>query len=114
MTELLSANSITSALNKGNNPIHIYIGYSGGVDSHVLLHLCASITTIKAKITAVYVHHGLQVEAESWAEHCKKTAENLGIDFMVLRVNAVPSQGESPEEAARNARHKTNRLAARK
>ncbi|MEY3289204.1 MAG: tRNA lysidine(34) synthetase TilS [Pseudomonadota bacterium] len=105
MTELLSANSITSALNQGNNPTHIYIGYSGGVDSHALLHLCASITTIKARITAVYVHHGLQVEAESWAEHCKKTAENLGVDFMVLRVNAVPSQGESPEEAARNARY---------
>ena len=105
MTELLSAHFIESALNRCNNLAHIYIGYSGGVDSHVLLHLCASITSLKDRITAVYVHHGLQAEAESWARHCKKTAESLGVDFIVLRVNAVPSQGESPEEAARNARY---------
>jgi tRNA(Ile)-lysidine synthase len=73
MTELLSAYSIESALNQCNNPAHIYIGYSGGVDSHVLLHLCASITRLKDRITAVYVHHGLQVEAEVWAKHCKKS-----------------------------------------
>jgi tRNA(Ile)-lysidine synthase len=105
MTELLSTHPIELALNKCNNPAHIYIGYSGGVDSHVLLHLCASITRLKGKMTAVYVHHGLQVEAESWARHCKKSAESLGVDFIVLRVNAVASQGESPEEAARNARY---------
>ena len=106
MTELLSAHSIISALNQYNNLGHVYIGYSGGVDSHVLLHLCASITELKNKITAVYVHHGLQAEAESWARHCKKTAESLGVNFVLLRVNAVAGQGESPEEAARNARYK--------
>ena len=105
MTELLSSHSIEAALAQCNNPAHIYIGYSGGVDSHVLLHLCASIASLKDKITAVYVHHGLQAEAESWAKHCKKTAETLGVDFKLLRVNAVASQGESPEEAARNARY---------
>lgn len=105
MSELLSAHSIESALNQCNNPEHIYIGYSGGVDSHVLLHLCTSITRLKDRITAVYVHHGLQSEAESWARHCKKTAESLGVGFILLRVNAVASQGESPEEAARNARY---------
>jgi tRNA(Ile)-lysidine synthase len=51
------------------------------------------------------VHHGLQAAAESWARHCKATAKNLGVDFIMLRVNAVASQGESPEEAARNARY---------
>ena len=105
MPELLSTHSIESALTQCNNPKHIYIGYSGGVDSHVLLHLCASITRLKNNITAVYVHHGLQVEADSWATHCKKMAERLGVNFILLRVNAFPSQGESPEEAARNARY---------
>ena len=105
MTQLLSSHSIESALSQCNNVARIYIGYSGGVDSHVLLHLCSSITTLRDKITAVYVHHGLQAEAESWARHCEKTAQNLGVDFLVLRVNAVASRGESPEEAARNARY---------
>ena len=105
MSELLSSHPIESALNQFNNVAHIYIGYSGGVDSHVLLHLCASITTLKDKITAVYIHHGLQSEAESWARHCEKTAQSLGVEFIVLRVNAVANKGESPEEAARNARY---------
>jgi len=83
----------------------IYVAYSGGVDSHVLLHCCASISQLKDKITAVYVHHGLQPEAEFWAGHCEKTAKDLGVEFLTLRVNAKAAPGESPEEAARNARY---------
>ena len=105
MAELLSSLSIESALTQYHNPPHIYIGYSGGIDSHVLLHLCASMAHLKEKITAVYVHHGLQLEADAWAEHCKKTATDLGVDFKVIRVDAIAGQGESPEEVARNARY---------
>ena len=105
MTKPLTAQTIESALTRRHNLNHIYIGYSGGVDSHVLLHLCASTPGLKDKITAVYVHHGLQVEAEAWALHCKETAEILGVNFILLRVNAVADPGESPEEAARNARY---------
>jgi len=102
---MLSSQVIESALDQHKQPRHVYIAYSGGVDSHVLLHLCASIKPLKDKITAVYVHHGLQAEAESWDKHCEKTAEELGVNFLVLRVNAVAMSGESPEEAARNARY---------
>ena len=105
MTEPLTAQTIESALTRCHNPKHLYIGYSGGVDSHVLLHLCASMPGLKDKITAVYVHHGLQAEAESWATHCKKTAESLGVGFILLLVNAVADLGERHEEAARNARY---------
>lgn len=83
----------------------VYVAYSGGVDSHVLLHLCASILQLKDKLTAVYVHHGLQAEAEAWAGHCEKIAKDLGVEFLTLRVNARAGAGESPEEAARNARY---------
>ena len=84
---------------------HIYIGYSGGVDSHVLLHACAMLPDIKPKIIAVYIHHGLQTQADSWAEHCQKITEDLRLKFVMCAVNAAPSLGESPEEAARNARY---------
>lgn len=96
---------IVKQLDIGNERQRFYIGYSGGIDSHVLLHLCASITQLKDKLTAVYVHHGLQAEAEPWARHCENTAKDLGIEFLTLRVNAKPVRGESPEEAARNARY---------
>jgi tRNA(Ile)-lysidine synthase len=83
----------------------IYIAYSGGVDSHVLLHCCASMVQLKGKLTAVYVDHGLQAAAKSWAGHCEQTAKDLAVDFLMLRVNAEAARGESPEEAARNARY---------
>ena len=84
---------------------HIYIAYSGGLDSHVLLHLCSQQQTIKTKLTAVYVHHGLQKEADNWSIHCQQQAKKLGVNFKVLHVNAKPSNQQSPEEAARDARY---------
>jgi tRNA(Ile)-lysidine synthase len=84
---------------------NIFIAYSGGVDSHVLLHLCAQKPLVKDKITAVYIHHGLQQEADCWQDHCQTTARDLGVDFCSFHVNANPQMGQSPEEAARNARY---------
>jgi tRNA(Ile)-lysidine synthase len=83
----------------------IYIAYSGGLDSHVLLHLCATSKLVKHKITAVYIDHGLQAEADAWSEHCGKIANQLGVRFKAISVVAVAQRGESPEEAARIARY---------
>ncbi|NOQ63185.1 MAG: tRNA lysidine(34) synthetase TilS [Methyloprofundus sp.] len=81
------------------------IGYSGGVDSHVLLHLLADLNEFKGKITAVYIHHGLQDCADDWAEHCAQVAADLSVNFKVIHVNALAAKGQSPEEAARDARY---------
>jgi tRNA(Ile)-lysidine synthase len=83
----------------------IYIAYSGGMDSHALLHLCSSIQELRPKITAVYIHHGLQIEADKWDKHCKSVALALDVQFNCLTVNAQKEAGQSPEEAARNARY---------
>ncbi len=83
----------------------IYVAYSGGIDSHVLLHLCATDPHLKTKSTAVYVNHGLQAEADDWEKHCRSVCEALRVKFLPIRVNATAAPGESPEEAARNARY---------
>lgn len=88
--------------NSGN----IYIAYSGGIDSHVLLHLCAGQADLHSRITAVYVHHGLQAQADDWAAHCGSQATALGVDFLCLNVDAKAANGESPEAAARQARYR--------
>ena len=106
--QLFNAMKISRAfLKRIENSLHVYIAYSGGLDSHVLLHLCSQQQTIKTKLTAVYVHHGLQKEADSWSIHCQQQAEQLRVNFKVLRVNAKPSNKQSPEEAARDARYQT-------
>ncbi|RLA25581.1 MAG: tRNA lysidine(34) synthetase TilS [Gammaproteobacteria bacterium] len=84
---------------------NIFVGYSGGIDSHVLLHLLSRVPELKSKIIAVYIHHGLQAEADAWAIHGQKTAQVLAVKFQIIHVNAQAKSGESPEAAARNARY---------
>ena len=84
----------------------IFIGFSGGIDSTVLLHLCVTQATLKAKLVAVYVNHGLQSQADDWGNHCRQQANLLGIEFLHINVDAKSTSGESPEAAARNARYR--------
>ncbi len=82
------------------------VGYSGGLDSHVLLHLCARFRGKRGgEFMAVHVNHGLHSDAGRWQEHCQSICEDLGIPFESIAVDARSRSGESPEEAARNARY---------
>ena len=83
----------------------VFVAYSGGIDSHVLLHKCATNNQLKNKLTAVYINHGLQAQADQWENHCRQICLNLKVNFLTVKVNAAAKLGESPEEAARNARY---------
>ncbi len=79
------------------------VAYSGGVDSHVLLHLCHAAGL---PLLAVHIHHGLQTEADDWDRHCAGVCRQLGIHYRCIHVDAIPEPGESPEDSARNARYR--------
>lgn len=79
------------------------VGYSGGLDSTVLLHLLASAPRA-AGLRAVHVHHGLHPHADAWAQHCERTCAALGVPLDIVRVTVVPD-GNGLEAAARAARH---------
>lgn len=81
----------------------IWVAYSGGVDSHVLLHSLVKYT--QARPIAVHIHHGLQAAADGWVEHCRTQASHLGITIEIIKVDAQPQPGQSPEQAARQARY---------
>lgn len=83
----------------------IYLGYSGGIDSQVMLHSLAMHPVLKHKLIAVHVHHGLQVIADQWAVFCQQQSANLKIPFRLIKVDARPRVGQSLEEAARIARY---------
>ncbi len=87
----------------------VFVAYSGGLDSTVLLDLCVGLPVLAGKIVAVYVDHGLQAESAGWGEHCRRQAESLGVDFELLTVDARACNGESPEAAAREARYRALR-----
>lgn len=89
-------------------PSSYWVAYSGGLDSHVLLHLAARLAAERPgfpKLAAVHVHHGLLADADRWTEHCGRVCDELNVPLEILRVNAGAKAGESPEEAARNARY---------
>ena len=108
----LSLEHFRSVLRSVPCPLRYWIAYSGGLDSHVLVHLCAHIQSAKrlpSSFLAVHIHHGLQPQADAWAGHCRRVCANLNIQFLEIRVDARPQPGQSPEEAARNARYRAFR-----
>ncbi len=86
---------------------HYRVAYSGGCDSHVLLHALASIRDQLSvtQISALHINHGLADEADLWAAHCEKVATELGVAFQAVSVDGMGVRGESPEAAARRARY---------
>jgi tRNA(Ile)-lysidine synthase len=84
----------------------ILIGYSGGLDSSVLLHLLARDADLRGRgLRAIHVHHGLHTQADAWAAHCEHACAALGVPLQVVRVAVDASSGLGIEGAARAARH---------
>ncbi len=92
-------NILTSLTNKK----HYCIAYSGGIDSHVLLHLSAQIKT--CNIRAVHINHGFSVNANEWERHCQQVCENLAIPFSAYRLAIKINPGDSLEAVAREQRY---------
>lgn len=85
-------------------PLPLAVAYSGGADSTVLL--LAAAQRWPGQVHAIHVHHGLQDAADAFEQHCSAMCERLGVPLHVRRVAARNAPGESPEDAARNARYR--------
>jgi tRNA(Ile)-lysidine synthase len=84
----------------------VCVGYSGGLDSTVLLH--ALHDTARAEdgvLSAVHVHHGLSPNADAWAERCVAQCARLSIPIDVVRVALDRTSRLGIEGEARRARY---------
>ncbi len=83
------------------------VAFSGGMDSHVLLHALAGRETVgnKGGLCAIHVNHGLHPEAGGWASHCERICRDLGVALEVVRVEVSDWAAVGPEAAARQARY---------
>ncbi|MGH8461783.1 MAG: tRNA lysidine(34) synthetase TilS [Stenotrophobium sp.] len=81
----------------------VWVAYSGGLDSTVLLHALASQRV--PGLRAVHIHHGLQELADDWVRHCRAQCATLGVELEVLRVRVEDTHAAGPEAAAREARY---------
>lgn len=88
----------------------LLVGYSGGLDSTVLLHALALLAP--GRVRAVHVNHRLQPRADEWAEHCRGECAALGVPLEVRTVRVQPA-GQGLEAAARQVRHEALRAGLR-
>ena len=83
------------------NPSHIIIGYSGGIDSSVILNVLSQIQSIP--ITAIHINHNINIDSNNWQIHCNEVCESLNINFISHKLGTCP-KGESFEAWASNQR----------
>ena len=81
----------------------LVVALSGGADSTAMLLACAQ--RWPGQVRAVHIHHGLQAAADQFAQHCETLCARWQVPLVVHHVQAQHASGESPEEAARNARY---------
>ena len=81
----------------------ILIGYSGGMDSLVLLQLARQRYGVAA-LLAVHVHHGLSPNADRWERYCLQACADLGVRCHAERVLVGAGRG-GLEARARAARY---------
>ncbi len=80
------------------------VGFSGGLDSQVLLHAITELE-LKIPILAVHINHSIQDESDQWQADCESTAKGLKVDFFSQKVDGMNPRGESPEAWARTKRY---------
>ena len=81
----------------------VTVAYSGGLDSHVLLHALASWLE-PGHLQALHINHQLSPQADSWQAHCAEICANLQVAFISRKITV--STSGSLETAAREARYR--------
>jgi len=105
---LFSPDELLAQLNTYPKAHCLWVAYSGGLDSHVLL---ATLTRLRTQLIpmpqlrAIHVHHGLHSQADQWVIHCQQVCADLKVPLTVLRVMVSPQARESLEACAREARY---------
>lgn len=82
-------------------PSHIFVGYSGGIDSSVIIEIVSQINNIP--VTAIHINHAINHNADSWENHCRTVCSNKNIQFISHKLEKAP-KGESFEAWASNQR----------
>jgi len=83
----------------------VCVGFSGGLDSTVLLSVLGGLRDRAGyALEAMHVHHGLSPNADAWAASCEAFARGIGVPLRVERVRVDRDDPAGLEAAARRAR----------
>jgi tRNA(Ile)-lysidine synthase len=100
----VSADSIDRAIDAALTESfgRIVLGFSGGLDSTVLLHAARERVDDPTRLLALHVDHGINPKSGDWARHCESVSASIGVAFVARRVQ-VAASGEASARAARFA-----------
>ncbi|WP_313773302.1 tRNA lysidine(34) synthetase TilS [Enterobacter huaxiensis] len=84
----------------------LLVGFSGGLDSTVLLHRLKLWRDREpdVQLRAMHIHHGLSPHADGWVVHCEALCATWDIPLRVERVT-LQDEGLGVEAQARKARY---------
>lgn len=82
----------------------LWVGFSGGLDSTVLVHLLVQQPEFKNRIKAIHVHHGLSSNADAWLQHCQQQCKAWHVPLQAEKVQ-LSDMKDGVEQAARTARY---------
>lgn len=82
------------------------VAYSGGLDSHVLLHAFAVLRSqAPIRLGAIHIDHGLNPHSARWVDHCARVCRELAVPMESKRVAVTTMADDGLEAAARRARY---------
>jgi len=108
LNALLSLDKFFTGLDIPPETGRLLIAYSGGLDSHVLLHLMREFTRQTSgvsRLLALHVNHGLNPRAAEWSAHCQAVCQQWQIELRQIELDARAPKGESQEAWARKLRY---------
>ena len=96
-------NYFSDLIDKGK-PARYVVGYSGGIDSTVLLHAINKMAG-HIPVVAVHINHQLIPQAAEWEKHCRKFSESISVEFLSRKVIIDMNSGDGLEAASRKERY---------
>ncbi|HSH86819.1 MAG TPA: tRNA lysidine(34) synthetase TilS [Methylophilus sp.] len=98
--------SFLAAQKNHTSPSHLLLALSGGVDSIVLLHTLAKLSSqLPFTLSAMHIHHGLSPHADDWLSLCERVCREIDIPFYAEKVHVDSRSGLGVEATAREARY---------
>lgn len=100
---------VLQGIHSSPKPLRLVVGYSGGLDSAVLVKLLVDYCNQPSQKTryileAVHINHQLSTNADSWQAQCEAVCEQYQLPVTSIKVH-VSAKGKGIESAARDARY---------